>query len=168
MQYMTNIPNMPNMQTISMQNNTQPDMAQMTNTQQVQARVSTNMNNRSNNMPAWAASMCKQLQTIHIQLETQNKRWQTVETKLHSQNIRMTNMETLIIQLSGLSKSVSKKSTNVRKIDEEVKTLKSKVTEYEESVHFYIGICDTLINSNTEPKTDLLHWNKTKLQMMTY
>ena len=107
-----NMQYMPNMQTISMQNNTQPGMAQMTNTQlstgqQVQSSVSTNMNNGSNNMPAWAASMCKQLQTIHIQLETQNQRWQTVETQLHSQNIRMTNMETQINQLGGLSKSVS-------------------------------------------------------------
>ena len=82
-------------------------------------------------------------------------RWETVETQLHSQNIRMTNMETQINQLSGLSKSVSETSTNVRKIDEEVKTLKSKATEYEESVHFYNGICDTLINSNTELKDRL-------------
>lgn len=160
-----NIQYMPNMQTIGMQNNTQPGMVQMTNThmstgQQVQPSVSTNMgtnmNNGSNNMPAWAASMCKQLQTIHIQLETQNQRWQTVETQLHSQNIRMTNMETQINQLSGLSKSVSETSTNVRKIDQEVKTLKSKVTEYEESVHFYNDICDTLINSNTELKNRLV------------
>ena len=156
-----NMQYMPNMQTISMQNNTQPGMAQMTNTQlstgqQVQPSVSSNMNNGSNTMPAWAASMCKQLQTIHIQLETQNKRWQTVETQLHSQNIRMTNMETQINQLSGLSKSVSETSTNVRKINEEVKTLKFKVTEYEESVHFYNGICDTLINSNTELKDRLV------------
>ena len=64
-------------------------------------------------------------------------------------------METQINQLSGLSKSVSETSTNVRKIDEEVKTLKSKATEYEESVHFYNGICDTLINSKTELKDRL-------------
>ena len=67
----------------------------------------------------------------------------------------MTNMETQINQLSGLSKSVSQMSRNVQNMDQEIKTFKSKICEYDESVQFYNDICDTIINSNAEIKDRL-------------
>ena len=67
----------------------------------------------------------------------------------------MTNMETQINQPSGFSKSVSQMSRNVQNMDQEIKTFKSKICEYDNSVQFYNDICDTIINSNTEIKDRL-------------
>lgn len=79
-----------------------------------QLGVHMNTNNGSNNgMPSWAESMCRQLQTIQNQLETQNQRWQTVENQLQGQNLRMTSIEVQINELSSLSRKVAETTRNV-------------------------------------------------------
>lgn len=125
------------------QNTVQPDM-----------RVNSGQDNGSG-MPSWAANISRQLQTIQNQLDMQNQRWQSVENQLQSQNMRMTNIETQISQLSNLNKTVSETTRNVQNITTEVKSLKSKLNDYEESVQYYSGICDSLIDTNTEFKDRL-------------
>lgn len=125
-------------------------------TGQLGVHMNTNINNGPNSgMPSWAASMCRQLQTIQNQLETQSQRWQTVESQLQGQNLRMTNIESQINELSSLNRKVAETTRKVENINKEVSSIKSKIDDYEQSVQFYNNICDSILNTNTDLKDRL-------------
>lgn len=118
--------------------------------------MSNGANNGANScVPPWAANMCRQLQNIQVQLETQNKRWQVVENQLQSQNARMTNIEAQITQLGHLSQKVNETTKKVDSINTVINSMKTKFSGYEESVNYYNDICDTILSSNTEIDTRL-------------
>ena len=130
----------------------------------------TNVNNGPNSattspMPQWAAAMCQQLQTIQIQLETQNKRWQTVEGQLYNQNTRMTQIESQISQLNNMSKKMSKTTAKVQNVESEVSAVKTKLNDYNQSVNYYSDICDSILSKNTEFEDRVNQLDETVLQM---
>ena len=106
--------------------------------------------NGTTNIPLWAENICHQLQNIQFQLETQNQRWQSVESKLTHQSERMTNMESQIAQFSQLKQTVSENTRIIGSVNTEVRSLKSKIDEYEDNVNYYSEICDSVISANTD------------------
>ena len=132
------------------QNTCQVNSVQNQHITGIQSTHSIHNSDMNNGMPPWAANMCKQLQNIQLQLETQDKRWHFVEGQLQSQNARMTNIETQITNLSNLGQKVTQNTNNVQSVKAELNNMKTKFDNYEDSVNYYNDICDTIISKNTD------------------
>lgn len=111
----------------------------------------------NNEIPHWAVNMCAQLQniqsqtqSIQTQLETQDSRWQRVENQLANQNSRMNQIEAQISQFNVLQQKVADTDRNITSINTEVSDIKTKVEEYDRSIHYYSEVCDDIIHTNTD------------------
>ena len=102
------------------------------------------------NMPAWAASMSERLISIQSQLEQQNSRWQRVEYQLETQNARMSKVESQISQIGVLQRKVEATDRSVTIVGDELKSMKSKMREYDKDIIYYSEVCDDLLRSNTD------------------
>ena len=112
--------------------------------------MSNGMSNGMQSIPPWAANMCRQLDNIQGQLETQNMRWQSVESKLSHQGDRMTNIEAQIAQLNHVKHSVSQNTRNIESVNVQVTSLKAQISDHDQTVLQYNNICDSLISANTD------------------
>jgi len=101
-------------------------------------------------IPAWAAHLCQQVNNIHGVVNNQNQKWQTLETSIKSQNDRLTKIEYQLSEMATIRQDVSQVKSRFSNIQTEVNTLKSKVTEYDQTVQKYSDMCDdAAINSST-------------------
>lgn len=111
----------------------------------------------NNEIPPWAVNICAQLQniqsqtqSIQTQLETQDTRWHRVETQLANQSTRMNQIEAQISQFNALQQKVADTDRNIASINTEVYDIKTKVEEYDRSIHYYSQVCDDIIHTNTD------------------
>lgn len=121
----------------------QPHNGQGFNAQQATAQL-------DNGIPPWASNMCQQLTSIQNALEYQNNRWQSVEQQIKSQNDRMKNIETQLGQVTILKQNISRTNTDINEIQSEMRTMKTKISEYDNTIHEYSNICDGITDCNTD------------------
>ena len=99
--------------------------------------------------------MDNQLQQIGSQLSYQNIRWQNIESKLENQNMRMNNIEQQITNMNNLKSSFTKTQTDVNILFDEVKTLKTKMRQYDNNIQKYTDLCDTVVNADASRQTSV-------------
>lgn len=115
--------------------------------------------NNDTNTPPWAMNMLQnlgqQLQTIQSQLMGQNQRWQAIESKIENQNMRMTSMETQINQLTSMKQTLVQNANKVERLSVDMKSIQTKINEYDKCIQSYSDICDGITSSNSETESQL-------------
>lgn len=116
-------------------------------------------NSDVNTAPLWATNMLQnlgqQLQTIQNQLMGQNQRWQAIESKIENQNMRMTSMETQINQLTSFKQTLVQNAKKVETLTVDMKSIQTKMNEYDKCIQSYSDICDGITSSNSETESQL-------------
>lgn len=142
----------------------------MTQNQSINPNCNQTMHNipggqdKEDSTPQWAAQMMTHLdinlQTIQIQLDSQNKNWQRVEQVLQSQNSKIIQIDSQIQemkteenQLNQSLKHVQNTVTNMVKTNMENQ---EKIDEYGNSIQTYSDMCDEII-TNDQDKLKEIH-----------
>lgn len=110
-----------------------------------QANVATD-----NGTPAWATNLFQQLTSIQQTVDSQNTRWQLVENLISEQNRKMMNLESQLKEITGIKREMTQTCTNISGIQTELKTLKGKMTEYDNTIQQYSDMCDDLTANNSD------------------
>ena len=97
----------------------------------------------------------QQLQIIQGQLEGQNQRWQVIESKIESQNQRMINMEAQMSQLNSFKQTLTQTTNKVDTLNYDMKSLQTKMNDYERSIQSYSEICDGITSTNNENESQI-------------
>ena len=103
-----------------------------------------------NGIPPWAVNLCQQLNTIQLTMENQNNRWQYVEHHIAEQNQKMIKMESQLSDIANIKREMSSVCTNILGIQTEMKTIKTKMSDYDNTIQQYSDICDDLTTNNSE------------------
>ena len=106
------------------------------------------------NIPQWAANLCHQMNNIQVLLDGHAKRWQVVEQSIAAQNTKLTNMETKLSGISKIKEDLVMTNSKVHNVESELKTMRSTITEYSETINQYSDMYDdiTLNNGFTDTK----------------
>ena len=103
-----------------------------------------------NGIPPWAVNPCQQLNTIQLTMENQNNRWQYVENHIAEQNQKMIKMESQLSDIANIKREMSSACTNILGIQTEMKTIKTKMSDYDNTIQQYSDMCDDLTTSNSK------------------
>ena len=103
-----------------------------------------------NGIPPWAVNPCQQLNTIQLTMENQNNRWQYVENHIAEQNQKMIKMESQLSDIANIKREMSSACTNILGIQTEMKTIKTKMSDYDNTLQQYSDMCDDLTTNNSK------------------
>ena len=124
-----------------------------------ETQQSLNTNTECSTTPSWAVNMIQnlsqQLQSIQGQREGQNQLWQAIESKIENQNQRMTNMEAQMSQLNSFKQTLTQTTNKVDTLNYDVKSLQTKMNDYERSIQIYSDICDGITSTNNETESQI-------------
>ena len=83
-------------------------------------------------------------------MENQNNRWQYVENHIAEQNQKMIKLESQLSDIAHIKREMSSACTNILGIQTEMKTIKTKMSDYDNTIQQYSDICDDLTTNNSE------------------
>ena len=83
-------------------------------------------------------------------MENQNNRWQYVENHIAEQNQKMIKMESQLSDIANIKREMSSACTNILGIQTEMKTIKTKMSDYDNTIQQYSDMCDDLTTSNSK------------------
>ena len=83
-------------------------------------------------------------------MENQNNRWQYVENHIAEQNQKMIKLESQLSDIAHIKREMSSACTIILGIQTEMKTIKTKMSDYDNTIQQYSDICDDLTTNNSE------------------
>jgi prefoldin subunit 5 len=127
---------------------------------QVNTQYTRNLQTIDNNIPQWALHLCEQMNSIQFSIENQDRKWQVLENKIEGQNAKIFKLENQFSNISTSSRSSYQAETEIELLKTEMKQLKHKVTEYDETIKTYSDICDEITANHTAMDTNVNNLNK--------